>query len=261
MLFGQQANWRVVATANIVLMAAYTAEEATIPTNLLLEMIPAESRAILLTARETVELPQGFVLWEAGQSPVHAHFLISGLAKLVNTMADGSCVNSGLVGREGVPEAIAVLGHSTMLPRCSILVPATVIRIAFSQFQLSFATDLFFRQALLRFVQFETLVIRQIAACNSLHETEQRLARWILMIDDRVSDSELPITQECTAQMLGTRRTTISKAARGFLDRGLIQYRRGKIAIVDRIGLEQRASECYGITVGLFQELALNSLS
>ena len=148
-----------------------------------------------------------------------------------------------------------MLGPSRMLPRCSIQVEATALRMTFSRFQHSFATNPHLHQELLWFVQYQSLITSQIAACNSLHAVEQRFARWILMLFDRVSDRELPITQECISQMLGVRRSSVSATARRLQERGLIRYRRGKVAIVDRKGLECVACECYSITARLLKDL------
>jgi len=103
------------------------------------------------------------------------------------------------------------------------------------------------RTRILEFVQQQNATLEQIAACNKLHEAEQRLARWLLMSRDRADQDTMTMTQEFMADMLGTRRTTVTLVASSLQDRGLISYRRGKVTIVSRENLEKAACDCYHV--------------
>jgi CRP-like cAMP-binding protein len=117
------------------------------------------------------------------------------------------------------------------------------------------------RQRLLEFVQAEALSLGQLAACQRLHEAEQRLARWLLMAHDRVQSDTLNFTQEFLGMMLGSRRTTVTAVAGALQERGLIEYRRGSVQILDRDKLEGTACQCYQVTKTLYRNLYKRDLS
>jgi len=125
-----------------------------------------------------------------------------------------------------------------------------------SELEQCFSEDAELHQQLLRFVQYQSLTLSQLAACNRLHGVEERLSRWLLMVQDRVDDSYLRLTHEFLAQMIGARRSTVTLVA-GTLQRlGLIEYTRGEVTILDRPRLEEVACECYAVTQKLFQSLS-----
>jgi CRP-like cAMP-binding protein len=126
----------------------------------------------------------------------------------------------------------------------------------FTDFQRDFYPSAPVRDAVLRSVQSQTLVLSQIAACNRLHEVEERLARWLLMVSDRLASESFFLTQEFLAEMIGARRTTVTLAAGSLQRSGLIEYKRGHIVIVDRSGLEDSACECYRIVRDLMPMVA-----
>ena len=178
------------------------------------------------------------------------------MASLVNYMYEGEAVEVGIVGREGVPEALHLLGPALLQTTCFMQVQGTGLRMKFGDFQQIFEREEGTRKALLRFVQFQSLVLGQVAACNRLHEVEQRLARWLLMASDRTGDSQLRLTQEFLSQMLGARCSTVTLVAGALQGRGLIEYSRGAVRILNREGLEGTACECYGIVQKAMQRLA-----
>ncbi len=104
-------------------------------------------------------------------------------------------------------------------------------------------------------MQHDSLVLAQLSACNRLHEVEERMARWLLMVADRLDKPELPLTQEFLSEMLGTRRSTVTMTAGAMQRSGLIRYDRGRIRILDRKALEDTACECYPVVRNLFQNL------
>jgi CRP-like cAMP-binding protein len=225
------------------------------PTNLLLSLMPSEQRSMLMRLLEPVALPLRAVLFEPERTPYHVHFITSGLASIVTYMKDGEAAEVGLVGRDGVAEAIHLLGPGLIQTNCFMQIAGTGLRMRFKDFDQLFQRDEALRRPVLRYVQFQSLVLSQIAACNRLHEVEERLARWLLMVSDRIGDSELNLTQEFLSQMLGARRSTVTLVAGTLQRSGLIEYSRGHVKILDRDRLESAACECYRITQDARQRL------
>ena len=217
----------------------------TTPTNLLLTMMPSEQRTMLMRHLEAVALPLRTVLYEPERIPPYVHFITSGMVSIVTYMAGGEAAEVGLVGHEGMPESLHLLGPALVQTSCFMQIEGTGLRMRFKDFEEIFYHDEAVRRVVLRFVQFQNLVLGQIAACNRLHEVEERLARWLLMVSDRIGSSELRLTQEFLAQMLGVRRSTVTLVAGSLQQSGLIKYSRGDVKIVDRGGLESVACECY----------------
>ncbi len=229
------------------------------PTNRLLEVLPAETRSGLLQYLEPVDLPIHTLLYEPESAPRYVHFLTSGIASTVTTLSVGTSVEVGFVGREGIAEKIHLLGPLTGMTRCFMQVAGAGLRMDFKRCKEMFAKDASFRNAILRLVQHEALVLAQLGACNRIHEGEERLARWLLMVQDRTGESEMTLTQEFLAYMLGARRSTVNLAAGSLRRAGLIKFRRSNIRIEDRERLEEAACECYAVVRKLldnvFQDL------
>lgn len=223
--------------------------------NHLLEVLPSEIRSELLHSLEPVNLPVHTVLFEAESAPRYVHFITSGIASTVTVLSSGEGVEVGFVGREGIAEKIHLLGPLTGKTRCFMQVAGTGLRMGFKRCEEMFARDASLRRGILRLVQHEALVLAQLAACNRIHEVEERLARWLLMVQDRTGESELPLTQEFLAQMLGARRSTVNLAAASLKKAGLIDHRRSRIEIEDRESLEGVACECYPIIRQLLENV------
>ena len=227
----------------------------TATTNLLLASLSNENREALNSRSVAVTLPVRTTLYEAGKVPRYVYLMTSGIASIVTTMREGGTAEVGIVGHEGMVGGLQLLGPGVGATDCFVQMPATGIRIPFAAMQEAFDESEEIRGRVLEFVQAQTLSLAQIAACNRLHEAEPRLARWLLMVQDRVQSDLLELTQEFLAQMLGSQRTTVTLAA-GILQRsGLIEYSRGQVRVVDRQALEAAACDCYGVTRRLFQGL------
>jgi CRP-like cAMP-binding protein len=193
------------------------------------------------------------VLYEPDETPKYAHFMTSGIASIVSSMTNGASAEVGIWGREGLVESFHLLGQAKIPTRCFIQMDATALRMPFKDLQKEFLEQPDLRSAVLQCVQSQGFILGQLAACNRLHEAEQRLARWLLMVRDRVQSEIYYLTQEFLANMLGARRTTVTAAAGALQRRGLIQYSRGRIHIVDPAGLEKAACECYGTVRNLYR--------
>ena len=215
------------------------------PTNLLLERLSPAYRTYLMSRLRQVELPLRRVLYKADEAPPFAHFITSGIASVVTSMSNGASTEVGIWGKEGLVESFHLLGSARMPTHCYIQVAATALRMPFRDLQKEFDESEELRGCVLQGVQSHGAILGQLAGCNRLHEAEQRLARWLLMVSDRVESDNFLLTQEILATMLGARRTTVTAAAGMLKRKGLITYTRGRMHIVDPIGLENVACECY----------------
>ncbi|HUD53714.1 MAG TPA: Crp/Fnr family transcriptional regulator [Terracidiphilus sp.] len=223
--------------------------------NLLLDSLPTTQRKALLARMEPIALPIGTVLYRSGEQPEYAHFMTEGIASIVTFMADGVGAEVGLIGREGVVEAINLLGSASPPTTAFIQVEGAALRIRYAELQkVMFSASTLLRR-ILEFAQCHGFILSQLAACNGLHEIEERLARWLLMVEDRVQSDKFYLTQEFLAEMLGIRRTSVSAAAGSLQRSGLIAYRRGHIRVLKRKGLEEAACECYPIVRDLAAHL------
>jgi len=215
------------------------------PSNLLLAALSPSYRASLVARMRTVTLGPREILYEADETPKYAHFLTSGVASIVVSMSNGASTEVGLWGREGLVESFHLLGDARIPNRCIVQMESTALRIPFQELQREFHESAELRDCVLQGVQSQTAILGQLAGCNRLHEAEERLARWLLMVRDRTESDNFLITQEFLAVMLGSRRTTVTAAAGELQRRGLIHYSRGRIHVSDPEGLQQVACECY----------------
>lgn len=225
--------------------------------NLLIDSLPSPDRARMLRLLEPVALPIRTELHGIGETPRYVHFITSGIASVVTEMADGEGVEIALAGREDLPESIFLLGTLANQSRCFMQVEGTALRMDFKLFQREFHQSEAVRNMVLRHVQYGAFMTAQVAACNRLHNVEERLARWLLMVAARIGSDEMHITQEFLGNMLGARRATVTLSAGALQRSGLIEYRRGYIRILNREALEDTACECFGVTQKLMHDLAL----
>jgi CRP-like cAMP-binding protein len=221
----------------------------------MLESLPEDLRGSLISRMQQVELPLETVLYKPGEAPPYAHFMTSGIASVVTFMADGRGVEVGFIGREGLVEAINLLGPAKASTTAFIQVEGTALRMKFADLQSELLNTVPLLKLVLESVQSQGYMLGQLAACNGLHEIEERLARWLLMARDRVESDKFMLTQEFLAEMLGTRRTSVTLAAGSLQRSGLIKYSRGNIHILDPDGLQKRACECYPVVRNLVDGL------
>ena len=175
----------------------------------------------------------------------YAYFFDEGLASLVILTRDGRSVEVAIVGKEGMVGTPIAVGLKHGPWRSIVQIPGKGHRILADTFENALTEMPEMRLLVSRFVLVQGLQIAQIAACNRLHEIEQRLSRWLLMCQDRVGSEMLPVTHEILAQMLGTGRPSVSLAAGILQKAGLIENLRGKVRIADRPQLEAASCECY----------------
>jgi CRP-like cAMP-binding protein len=202
-----------------------------------------------------VELPLRTPLFAAQQMPGYAHFLTSGVASLVVMTRSGGTAEVGLIGREGVVGGFHALGPAPAPTDCMMQMAGAALRIPLRDLRDAVNASEEIRRRILEMAQEETASLSQIAGCNRLHEAEPRLARWLLMAMDRTGCDVLNFTQEFLANMLGAQRTTVTVIAGELQRRGVIQYSRGKVRILDRAGLEAAACDCYPVLKELYANL------
>jgi CRP-like cAMP-binding protein len=194
---------------------------------------------------EFVELRRGLALHDPGDPIEYAYFLNSGLCSLIVVTANKNTVEIGVVGREGIVGMVLASGMSRSPHRAVMQIAGEGFRMRAEAVRRIVAAQPEFLLCMQRYSQLQGLLIAQTAACNRLHEIEQRLARWLLVSHDRMGSESIPVTHDFLSRILGAGRPSVTLAA-GILQRaGWISYLRGRVKIVDRKGLETAACQCY----------------
>jgi CRP-like cAMP-binding protein len=222
--------------------------------NFILAGLPPKEREMLFPKLELVRLKTHNVLHEPGDSLKSAYFCNSGLISILSVFPDGKTVEVGLIGKEGFVGLPLVAGFRTAPTRAVAQIDATAFRVDGEALIAILRQCPKLERRLQQFSQIMALQVTQIAACNRLHEVNERLARWLLMSADRIESNSVPLTQELIAQMLGTRRASVTVAAGMLQKAGLIAQNRGHVDIVDRQKLEEAACDCYGIMQGQIKD-------
>jgi CRP-like cAMP-binding protein len=194
-------------------------------------------------------------IYESEQPIVDVYFPVDCVLSVVARMRDGSQIEIGTIGREGMSAFPLLMGASSTANFCYCQVQGTAIKIPAELFRELLATDAAFRQHLDRYLQAYVNMLGQLAACNRLHSVYERCARWLLMTRDRVDVDRVPLTQEFLAMMLGTGRSGVAIAAATLQQAGFIRYTHGIITILDRRGLEAASCECYEVSRAQFDGL------
>jgi len=224
-------------------------------TNRLLDTLSPELQRTLSPLARPVELPQGTILFIPGETPSALYFLNSGIATTVVTVSDGSMAEISVAGMDGVLGARSLLGPQPPVAQCFMQIAGNAVRLSMADARRLFAESEEFRTRILEYIQAETYLTGQLAACNKLHQTTERLARWLLTAADRSGTDTLALTQESLAQMLGTRRTTVALVAGQMQREGKLKYRRGLVTIANREALTGIACDCYAVTKRLLDGL------
>jgi CRP-like cAMP-binding protein len=216
--------------------------------------LPPRERELLFSKLELVRLRMHHVLHETGDTLKSAYFPNSGLVSILSVFPDGKSVEVGLVGKEGFIGLPLVAGFRTAPTRAIAQIEGSVFRVDGETLVALLRQCPTLDRQLQQFSQIMAMQVTQIAACNRLHEVNERLARWLLMSADRIESNSVPLTQELIAQMLGTRRSSVTVAAGMLQKAGLIAHTRGDVRIVNRRKLEEVACECYGIMTRQIKE-------
>src|SRR5258708_1331330 len=223
--------------------------------NRLLIHLPQEDQERLGRFLEPVVLEYKRPLYDADERIEFVHFIESGVGSLVCTMADGQAAEAGTVGNEGLIGLPVLLGDDRAPSSMYVQVPGRGLRMRAATFRELLEQSPRMRAVLLRYTHVFFNHIALTAACAHFHSLEQRCCRWLLMTHARMPSDTFLLTHEFLAMMLGVRRAGVSVAAGALQRGGLIRYHRGRITILDREGLEERACECYAVTKAEFNGL------
>jgi CRP-like cAMP-binding protein len=215
--------------------------------NLLLAALPDAEWARWQPQVEPVELPLGKVLYESGMKLDYVYFPTTAIVSLLYVMEDGASAEIAVVGFEGLVGISLFMGGDTTTSRAVVQSAGHGFRLKASLMMQEFNRAGPVLHLLLRYTQALISQMTQTAVCNRHHSLSQQLCRWLLLSLDRLSGNELVMTQELIANMLGVRREGVTEAAGVLQADGLIEYRRGRITVLDRPGLEQRSCECYAV--------------
>ena len=223
--------------------------------NRLLAKVPADELKFLQPHFEPVSLDVGYPLIKPREIIRDVYFPTTALASLVTVLEDGSTIEAGSIGREGMAGIPVVLGLETTPMQTVIQVKGDLIRVRASVVKELHAQRRAFHDLLNRYVHALFVVASQSAACNRRHQLSARLARWLMMSSDGIGSDEVGLTHEYLAAMLGVRRSGVTEAAQALQSQGLIEYKRGGIRILDREGLTNAACECYRLVRMEFERL------
>ncbi len=195
---------------------------------------------------EEIDMPLGEVLYYPNEKLEYVYFPLTSVISIVTLLENGSGIESGIIGREGVSGASVVLTEdSTSFSEATVQLSGSGLRMKVDDFKYFFEESKNFRKSVLNYIHSFITQISQNAACLSYHSIEKLLARWLLMFNDRSEEGVMDMTQEFIAQMLGVHRPSVSKNANKLQKLELINYNRGAINILDRNALEAYSCECY----------------
>jgi CRP-like cAMP-binding protein len=224
------------------------ADADTLPTktygNLFLAALPPKEARLLQSDLRLVEYPRGTVLSEPGEPMEDVLFVEGGMISLLTAMSDGAAIENATLGREAILGSLGALGTHHANMRALVQLPVTGLRMHATDLRTAAEKSRQVRRVVLRSTELLQAQLQQTAACNALHSAERRLCRWISQARDRIDSDTIQLTQDFLAQMLAVRRPTVTLIAQGLQNAGLISYRRGRIEILDRQGLERQACEC-----------------
>lgn len=227
---GERTNFEGKAVRNTILLA-----------------IADEEFARLRECLQYVDLPHYRVLHEARKKLEYAYFLNSGMVSLVFTTNGGDSVEVGVIGKEGFTPIPAAAGLRHSPHQGIVQVSGQGFRMRVEDLQAALRTSPHLQKLLNRYAAVHAMQTAQTAGCNRLHDLDQRLARWLLLIQDRVGSGLLRITHEFLSMMLGTDRPSVSLAAAGLRRKRIIEYTHGAVRVLNRKKLESSACECYGV--------------
>jgi len=215
--------------------------------NRLLASLPEAEFKRLSPHLGLVPLALGTMLYEPGGQMQHAYFPTTAIVSLHYVMESGASAETAGVGYEGVVGIALFMGGNTTPSSAVVQMAGHAYRLDGRLLKEEFDRAGMAQRLLLRYTQALMTQMSQTAACNRHHTVEQQLCRWLLLTLDRMATNELVMTQELVANMLGVRREGITEAAGRLQQAGIISYRRGHIAVLERSGLETRACECYAV--------------
>ena len=224
------------------------------PNNRLLEVLPSVDLRRVLAAAEKVDLAFADVLYQPGETLRHVHFPLTCFISLIMPI-DGTSLEVGLIGSEGMFGAPLALGVDVSPMRAVVQGAGSALRMGAAAFCRELARSRALQREIDRYVFVRVSQLARMAGCTHFHMIEARLARWLLMTQDRARADNFHITQEFLGMMLGVRRVSVTKAASSLQERNLIRYSRGSLTVLDRRGLEAASCGCYSADRGSYERI------
>ncbi len=215
--------------------------------NHLLAALPHAERQRWLPHLESIDMPLGQALYESGGTLSHVYFPTSAIVSLLYVMESGASAEIAVVGNEGIVGVSLFMGGNSTSSRAVVQSAGQGFRLKAQMMKDEFNRAGPVLHLLLRYTQALITQMAQTAVCNRHHSLDQQLCRWLLLSLDRLQGTELVMTQELIANMLGVRREGVTEGALKLQQGGLIRYARGHISVLDRVGLEKRSCECYAV--------------
>ncbi|HKC65159.1 MAG TPA: Crp/Fnr family transcriptional regulator [Pyrinomonadaceae bacterium] len=214
--------------------------------NMILAALSGREYKRLLPDLEFISLPLDVSLYRSGEAIEYVYFPGDGIVSLVTKMKDGTTIEVGLIGNDGMVGIPVLLGDNIAFEEAIVQIAGSAMRMKTNVFKEGLKSN--HNPLLTQLLLYTRTLMKQVsqtAACNRLHTVEERLSRWLLMCHDRMESDELLLKQEFISDMLGVRRASVGTAAGGLQARGVIRYSRGRISILKRRELEESACECY----------------
>lgn len=215
--------------------------------NHLLDALPPAERARIFPHLSLEMLPLGTVLYESGDTQRYVYFPIDAIVSLLYVLKDGASAEIAVVGNDGAIGIALFMGGASTTNRAIVQSAGSAYRLTKDRIEDEFARHGDMLHVLLRYTQALITQMTQTAVCNRHHSVDQQLCRWLLLSLDRLSTNKLVMTQELIANMLGVRREGVTEAAGKLQKAGVIEYRRGRITVLDRPRLETMSCECYEV--------------
>jgi CRP-like cAMP-binding protein len=225
------------------------------PGNRLLSTLPPDELARLQEHLEPVKLRKNQVLVVPGDEVRYGYFPVDGIISMLMILEDGTPVEVANIGNEGFADSASILSIATSPFEIMAQGPGHALRITIEALRQEFRGGGVLREQLLRFCGVVLTITGRSLACNVTHTPEQRLAKWLMLARDRTIGDDLPYTQESLARILGVRRPTVTEAAAALKNRGLIEYHRGHIRVIDRAGLQEAACADYQAFIDEYERL------
>ncbi len=248
---GEKANFAPTVRRNEIAMPSKT-QRAEARKNRLLGALEPASRTRIDSHLEPVPLKLGVVVCEAGGLLKHAYFPQGSVLSLLTVLENGSAIETANIGREGAFGLFAAMYSRASFNRCLVQLEGDMVRCPIDFLKSEFKRSEHVRDLFVSYSETLLSQVQQTVACNAMHTTEEKMCRWLLMMHDRAQGEALPYTHEFLSEMLGANRKSVTLAAQSMQAAGLISYRRGKIQVLDRPGLEKASCECYAIVKDRF---------
>jgi CRP-like cAMP-binding protein len=228
-------------------VATFDAQGDDARSNRLLGALETASRKRIDPHLEPIKLKLGSIVCEAGGLLKHAYFPQGAVLSLLTVLENGSAIETANIGREGAFGLFAAMYSRVSFNRCLVQLEGAMVRCPIELLQSEFKRSEHVRDLFVSYSETLLSQVQQTVACNAMHTTEEKMCRWLLMMHDRADGEALPYTHEFLSHMLGANRKSVTLAAQSMQMAGLISYRRGKIQVIDRPGLEKASCECYAI--------------